>query len=396
MSNVNPLLSGLRNYETPQDYKAALEQFPPAPEEIRKLEPLIRLNEQLFKIEDLFILGESQYRTAETIHRMLTGYYRSLMPWTSIHISKYYNKQLQGYTKPIGSIIQGQPGVGKSVAIHRALCQYPQVIEHHDFPHFKGKYLQVVWFSVSIRSHSRKGFVTELAQAWNGVFLRHDPETPAPIPQSEINKANTDQLFSLFLTSALVHNLGLIHIDEIQTLFSIVKGKKSANIKSVEDLSVKDDITMGKILGMFNTGIPIIISCTSDGAEGLSFRGAISQRLGLNCIQFDRFKDSKSSSYKQFLKQLMHYQYIDLPILVTDSLESQLHQLTAGIPRVMVMLFIETQKKALMMGKRSLDPTDFISVYKDFSEDMKKTIIALHNKDKRFLNTKPDYRFERL
>lgn len=395
MSNFNPLLSGIKTYIDPKDFKAALEQYPPSPDFVRKLPYQERASEYIEQIDNLFILGPSQYRTAEMIQRMITSYYRSLTPSDSKHIERYYHNKVSGHTKTIAGLIQGQPGLGKSMAIQYSLFKYPQIIAHKEFPHFKGPYLQVVWFSISILSHTRRGFALELAQAWNDVFLRYDPSLPLAIPRDVIDKKNPDEIISSFIHSAINHNLGLIHFDEIQTLFRSANNHDKDK-KTSDDISVRDDITLGKILGIINIGIPVLISCTADGTEGLNKRGSISQRLGSNFVQFDRFKNPSDPFYITFINNLMHYQYTDEAMPLNKRIYEQFHVLTAGIPRIMVNCFMTAQRRALQMSKRSLDYDDLLNAHLSMSDDIKNIIRALHNNDQKFLRRKPDYRYEKL
>ncbi len=152
------------------------------------------------------------------------------------------------------------------------------------------------------------------------------------------------------------------------------------------------DKTLGKILGLFNTGIPILVSCTPDGTKGLSQRFAISQRVGTNTMRIDRLSPDDHQLLR-FLQELWTYQYTDEDMPFEQTLTELIYEWTAGIPRIIVGCFINAQRQALIMQKKKMDMDDLTLAFKNLSLDIKDTITAIHNNDHRYLSGKPDCRF---
>ena len=73
-----------------------------------------------------------------------------------------------------------------------------------------------------------------------------------------------------------------------------------------------------------------------------------------------------------------------------------MYEISAGIPRIISNCFMESQKQALVLGLTSISNDILLNVYHGFSDDLKMTIMAIHNKDLKFLSTKPDYKYEKF
>lgn len=382
MNEANLLTSKLPLLASPQAIASFLEFYPPSPEEFRYLSLEERLHGPFSRINDIFIVGKPQYKTAKLIRDMIYRYYQDRNPSDPSHISGYYKSS--HYIESIAGVIDGIAGAGKSQAIAKALGIFPQVITHEQFPHFSGEYHQIVWFSMTVRSVSKKGFARDLAYAWNDVFGRHGLD--APISEYDINTASMDRLIDLFIQSAIRHNLGFIHLDEVNNLFEM-KGKAAQ-----QKLAGKNDELNRKILGLLNFGIPVLFSCTPDGTQGLSSREAISQRIGLNHIRFDRFKPDDEYFY-HFLKQLMKYQYTDEALELTPEIATLVYRHTAGIPRIVSNCLIAAQKSALEHRKQRMEVSDLASCFSALSPNIRTTIQALHNEDWTRLSEKADMAF---
>ena len=204
-NNTNILLSKLPKYDNLKSLISALEYLPNIPNNSLIGTEISQASSIVNQINDIYLVGPSQMQTAISIYMLITNYYSGIDVNSPKHINKYYRFSPQGDISHQAGLVQGQPGVGKTKSILKTLSLFPQVIQHDTFPHFRGSYLQVVWFSVSIKSHTRKGFAIELAEAWNNIFLRHDPNCIPPISQSIISKGNTDEIFRIFIQSAINH-----------------------------------------------------------------------------------------------------------------------------------------------------------------------------------------------
>lgn len=382
----NPLLAGLNSFTDPKSIIQLLDDNPLPREEALKFSPFDRANMLVDKIEQIFVTMPKHIQLTYMINDMLYQYYSNIDPFSPEHIMKYYGSNRPKQT--IAGLVEGYPGVGKTKYIARLLSSIPQVIQHESFPHFIGPYNQIVWFSISITADSKKGFYRELAHAWNALIKQYCPESKPPISEEVINKGTGDQIFSKFLTSAINHNIGLIHFDEMQNLFSLKS--RSPKLSNSKTDVIKDTVLLGNILGLFNTGIPILISCTPDGTRGLEKKGAVLQRTGSNFIRMD-YLNANDKEYKRFVQKLFEYQYTDQILELTNEVYETLFKLGAGVPRLIVRIFIDSQKNALRNGNEKIELRDMKYVVRNFSPTLKKLIQAIHNNDRNFLDTLTDY-----
>lgn len=382
----NQLITGLLLIGNPKEIIHLLDSSTLSREEALKHPPLIRASLLVDKIEQIFIAMPIHIQMTYMINDMLCQYYSSTDPSSPEHIMRYYgNSRL----KPtIAALIEGYPGVGKTKFISKLLSSIPQVVTHENFPHFMGPYKQVVWFSISITADSKKGFYRELANAWNALIKQNSPNLQQPISNEVINKGTGDLIFEKFLTSAINHNIGLIHFDEIQNLFGLKSRFANQSYKKTE--VIKDTALLGNILGLFNTGIPILISCTPDGTRGLEKKGAVIQRTGSNFIRMD-YMQAKEKDCRRYVEKLFEYQYTDQQLEFNEEIYQTLVKLGAGVPRLIMRIFLDSQKNALRNGKAKIDLNDMKLIVKRFSPTLKKLIQAIHNGDRNYLDTLTDY-----
>lgn len=256
--------------------------------------------------------------------------------WRDLHHPGTY---LVPRTAP-GATVVGLPGVGKSITCATILSKcYPQVIDHDNFPNAEGTVKQVVWLSVEApHSGKARDFVDNLMEAWNTAieqarFQRRSNSTSRR-PTSDLNE---------WLQVAKSGFLGVLHIDEVQNLFQLssAASRKSSNHK--RELRIVEDDLLKWLLNLSNSGqIPVLYSGTPDGLDALAKRFSNAQRsTSMGYHQIPTFNQQSLSAFKNhFLIYLFAYQYTEQQIELTDELASLILELSAGIPRIVIGLWI--------------------------------------------------------
>lgn len=264
----------------------------------------------------------------------------------------------------IASALVGIPGVGKSKLIAIILSYYPQIIKHINFPNILNEHYQMVWQSVEVPGSGKSAdFSLELMRKWDESLKVYDDSIPLKFTKTiASSKRDGGTMFDEWLQAAKSHFLGLLHLDEVQNFFDIpsLKQRQMAKKTGKIEPKIKDDKLLKNILNLTNSGIPILISGTPDGIDFITKRFSTSQRLstfGYNELM--RYESKDDREYQIFLNQLMKYQYVKNPLTNVDDLASLLLQLTGGIKRLIISLWIEAHKCAYSREQDNLLLEDF-------------------------------------
>lgn len=303
----------------------------------------------LMKVRDLHIPTPIERQLLQTVDLMVRSSYsyrdpRQASTWASI------SGESEGMgirlSKATAAAVEGLSGVGKTEACLRSLHSLgPQVIQHDSFPQLVGAFKQVVWLSVEVPASGRSSdFARSLMFAW-------DEATGGHRFTASLDRSRSDGQRSLdeFRQVAKAGFLGILHLDEIQNLFKSRPLKERQRRAGADrgELSIVEDQTLKWILSLTNSGqIPLLVSGTPDGMGALTKRFSTAQRFNTaGYFQLERFTDAQSPQYRKFfLKALEQYQYVNTRISIDDFLAELLLTLTAGIPRILVALWIAAHR----------------------------------------------------
>jgi hypothetical protein len=239
--------------------------------------------------------------------------------------------QVTGRTTAPSMIVQGPSGTGKTTEIRHALWCIPQVIEHHNYKGRQYRQDQLVWISIDLPSTPS---IKALALNF---FLAVDTALGLTSYYKEWSKKGRSSVDSHLIGMrqvALTHELGLMHIDELQFM---LKYAKSANSPSLQILEA-----------LFNKlGIPLVLSCTTQGlalfdssnTENTLLPDFTTTRRMLNDREFKFDVYTAKSSH---FKKLYHAFFPDFLQWPGDNLGEdfflKFHYLTCGLPAVMSRL----------------------------------------------------------
>ncbi len=223
-------------------------------------------------------------------------------------------------------LISGYSGTGKTTSIRAALSLIPQVIEHETFDNKPFRQDQLVWvsFDLPATSSSKALALNFFAAVDNTLGTNYYSEWKDKGHRSVERHLGQMQLI------AVTHHLGLVHIDEIQFMLKYSKQKDSPSFNIIEALFNK-------------LGIPIVLSCTSQGRESLladhkraDFTTA-RRMLNNREFQFSTYR-IKDRFFNEMFDALFASELCSSEAAPSNDFREKFHYLSCGLPAVMARL----------------------------------------------------------
>lgn len=382
----NILIEGLGPLRSRAQVMQGLTSLPPIPKSMADIPPHIALH-LIMALRDFHWPSIEDPRVHETIDLMVRKNYSYLDPssaqaWACV--SGQNSGPWKGRPPTFAAGVVGYSGTGKTDTISRCLSSYPQVIHHATFPRLVGSHKQLVYLSVDIPA---SGKLVDLAADLMRATDRATGESRFAI---ELARERHDgmKMLGTWLQVASAHFLGILHLDEIQNLFKLAtlkqrRGKTSAG-NQVPELSIIEDQFLKWLLTLINTWqIPLLVSGTPDGMGALTRRLSTSERISTSGFHhFRHFEDANDPLFrKYFLHALGKYQYVQRKLPVDDELAKTVHELTGGVQRLIVALWICAQRVALDRNKGDLQLTDFRQAANTYLAPVGPAVAALTSKD---------------
>ena len=256
------------------------------------------------------------------------------------------NVHLAGRTTASSLIVHGLSGVGKTTEIRAALSCITQVIEHHQYNGHHYRQDQLVWISIDLPSTPS---IKALALNF---FLAVDNALGCTNYYEEWSKksnASVDRHLNAMRQVAIVHELGLVHIDELQFMLKYAKSKDSPTLQTLEALFNK-------------IGIPIILSCTT---QGLALFDMCSSPMGLmqdmtttrrmlNDREYKFDVHKITSPYFKRLFDALFPKFLLWPgTTLNEEFFHKFHLLSCGLPAIMTRLAHMYHETHLQLRARS-------------------------------------------
>lgn len=381
----NQLVTVLGPLRSRAQVTQALTELPKRPTVTGSTPAHIALHE-LMCVRDLHLPRLVEVQLHETLELMIRQNYRYLNPadpmtWSIIGGEPGHRPVRAA---EFAGAVVGHSGTGKSQAILRCLNTYPrQVVLHETFPRMVGPHMQVVWLSVNVPAGGRSTDLAErLGEEWNRV-------TGTNRFESFLGRGRRNGMSMLeeWRQVASAHFLGVLHLDEIQNLFKLSALKKRSKRQGMEDvpeLSIVEDQVLKWILTLMNTWhIPLLVSGTPDGINAIMRRLSNAQRFVSSGYHvFQRFTVEDIPLFrKSFLDPLAHYQYVAQRLEMDDNFARLVLELTAGIPRLIIALWISAHRVALERNKGDLLHADFRKAAASFLAPVRPAVAALNSGD---------------
>ncbi len=361
--------------------------LPEIPGQLDGIPKHIRLH-QLMVIRDLHIPPTIEAQLLQSIDLMVRQGYRYRDPrfattWTAVSgEARHSNAPLP---QAFAAAVEGISGVGKTQACLRCLNYFQrQTVDHESFPKLVGGLQQVVRLSVEVPpSGKASDLARSLMDAWQLAtgsrrFEYWLSKDRIPDPMRALDE---------WRQVAVSHFLGVLHLDEIQNLFKLksLKQRTSRQGKTeAPELSIQEDQVLRWLLYLTNSGqIPILFSGTPDGIGALTKRLSTLERLNTAGYHaFEPFTDAMASDFrKTFLPQLGQYQYVQNRLAVDDNLARLLIELTGGIHRIMIALWVAAHRVAFERQDDSLRLQDFTVAAATWLAPVAPAVAAIRSKD---------------
>lgn len=374
------------------DREKVLEQLislPPRPKDCSELPRHIRLH-HLMTLRDLFIPTLESGRVAETIDLMIRQGYRYRDPrlpgtWSLLHDESGSGGRPRA--PATAAVVVGHSGVGKSETILRALSRYPQVIEHSSFPRIQGRHKQVSWISIDVPASGRGSeLASNLMHAWNEAMSRDNPRSKPRFGQKQMSSSRLwHKALDEWRQVALSHFLGVLHLDEVQNFFRLpsLKSRRAKTASGDRELSIVEDQALRWILSLTNTWqIPLLISGTPDGVGALTRRLSNTQRFvtsGYHHMRF--FEGPECPMFSFFWSEVVKHQWLRQPLENTPELRELVIEFTAGIPRLIIALWIGAQRIAMERPDDALELKDIRAAESHFLAPVRPAVMAIRSRD---------------
>jgi hypothetical protein len=383
----NILVASLGKIPSPEDALASLIHLPPLPVSMQDVPKHVRLH-HLMGVRDLHLPPLVERQLLQTTDMMVRQSYRYRDPrhattWSAVSGEAQRRKTI--LPPAYASAVEGISGVGKTQACLRCLNYFShQTVLHPTFPRVEHGLRQTVWLSVEVPPSGKASHLARaLMEAWQlatggqrfDYWLAKETVVDGMRALDEWRQV------------AVSHFLGVLHLDEVQNLFKLssLKQRKERRVSSdVPDLSIVEDQVLRWLLQLTNSGqIPLLLSGTPDGIGALTRRLSTLERITTAGYHpFEPFTNPASNDFRiTFLGQLAKYQYVKHPIAIDDKVAQLIVELTGGIQRLIIALWIAAHRVAFERKTDDLRLDDFTTAAATWLAPLAPAVSALRAKD---------------
>lgn len=381
----NILTAGLGPLRSRKEVMQCLTELPIPPKSMSGVPAHIALH-LLMELRDFHLPSNEEGRLQETMELMVRPIYRYLDPTaasTWSHVSGEKLKQKRQKAPPFGAACVGHSGTGKTEAISRCLELYPaQVIHHKSFPRVEGGHKQLIYLSAEVPSSGKMIDVAEALMRATDAATGNSRFTGTLARE---RRRDGMQMLNEWQQVAVSHFLGVLHLDEVQNFFklpSLDKRRQRKEMNGVPELSIVEDQCLKGILNLMNTSqFALLFSGTPDGIGALMRRLSNTARIAMSGYHLFNHFENTSDFKKIFLANLGKYQYVEKRIPVDDELASLIIEITGGIQRLIIALWIAAHRVALERNTGDLRLADFKYAADTYLAPVGPAVAALRSKD---------------
>ena len=359
---------------------------PDVPSSMDGISAHIRLH-HLMAVRDFHLPPPIECQLMQTVDLMVRQTYRYRDPKNAATWATISGQHRRGpvlLPTAFAAAVEGISGVGKTQACRRCLLNLPQTIWHESFPRMEGELLQVVWQSVEVPPSGKSGDLARaLMEGWHMSTGRH--RFAHWLSKDKI--ADGMRALDEWRQVSFSHFLGVLHLDEIQNLFklsSLQQRKNRTKVTEAPELSIVEDQLLRWLLQLTNSGqIALLVSGTPDGIGALTKRLSTLERL--NTAGYHAFEplsiDPDPTFSNFFLDRLGRYQYFQNPLPMDENIKRLIMDLTAGVQRIIIALWVAAHRVALDRGSDALRQSDFKLAAETWLAPLAPAISALRSKD---------------
>ena len=293
----------------------------------------------------------------------------------------------------LAAAVVGIPGTGKTTALERALMLKRQVVTHENFPGLVGRVHQLLWIKIDVPGSGKiVDLVESLVRATDLALGTHYTDQIL-----DGRRRSGATLAHEWIAKVGCHFLGVVVLDEIQNLFKIqtkaVRKSAAHNSEERPELRIVDDEALKFLLTLTNTSkIPVIVAGTPEGIDAFSNRMSTSQRLitaGIHTLTHAAAADDHFFMTRLF-PQLIKNQWLPEHLPASDGLRLLLHELSGGILRICIALWVHAHRHAYSRRGTQLRFDDFQHAADNALVTLRPAVLALRSNDPRRLQRYQD------
>lgn len=358
---------------------------PPLPQDAAIVPRHIRLH-MLGSLATLHVPTQEGIKLATSIDFVLRQSYVYRKPEAPETWRRIYDRDHLApdtFSRPLMVSAFGLSGTGKSRAIERTLSLYDQVVVHEKFPYMAGPFKQLVWLKVDVPGSGRSADLADqlmlcLDNTLGTTYFENDLRRP---------RRQGPAMLRAWLQKATAHFLGVLVLDEVQNLFKLPTKKSRQKLdpaRKREPLRIIDDETIKFILTLANTSrIAIVAAGTPDGMAAFSSRFSTAQRMTTGGFHRLMPIDGPNDRYfeKYFLPTLFRYQWFDEKLPITTEFKKLLYEKSAGIPRILMLLWFYAHRCAFERDAKSISIGDFEQALRTYLAPVVPAVNALMSND---------------
>jgi len=363
----NPFIEALPNIFTDKEVARSINLYPSFKEEERLYDANIRFH-MIRRLRNFIQTLGIHIDIQREISGLIRSGYVARNPVSPEYLERLNflyssNNKLIGAEETLRSTAQsysiiGMSGVGKTTAIERTLCMYPQIIVHKEYNNKPLTRTQVVWLKVDCpHDGSIKTLCKTFFKSIDNVLGTNYLE------KFGYNRYSTASMMIEMNALAARHGLGLLVIDEIQHLIN---------------KRVSSDEMLNFLVTLVNTtGVPIVLVGTSKALE--VFEKNFRQARRAEGITWYRMNNDETWQF--FLETMWRYQWLRNYTQLNKELSQTMYDESQGITAIAVNLYMFSQIRAIANGNEKITSSLIKDVSKNELSRTYDMITALKNND---------------
>ncbi|MBD9679440.1 ATP-binding protein [Pseudomonas sp. PDM18] len=359
----NPLIEALPPIKKPIETVRSIINTPELPNEDTALASSVRIH-LLNRINQVIQPFQSHIQIEQSISILIRNGYLGRNPFNATtvrHLHTINQRIHSGFNSTASSgCVFGLSGMGKTTAVTSILKTYPQIITHNKYKDRAFIQKQVVWLKIdSPADGSIKSLCCSFIRALGAALCDEKIVDQARTLRS------TSQLIQTMSQLASTYYLGLLVVDEIQTLNRTRAGRESL---------------LDHLLILINEiGIPILFVGTFSAIRLFDGNLRTTRRMcGMGMIAMDRF-ESTDPEWNGLIEKLWKYQWVHHPIELTDSIKKTIYDLTQGITDLLVKLLISAQYSVIGSRNEEINESVLMKVFENRLSPLKPAMDALRS-----------------
>lgn len=348
----NPFIEALPIWREETEIAELISFFPTADFSDLESKPQTERRAMLKTLDRLYIPNEAATGVAGAMDELIRNAYIARNPLRVEAIAETYDSQdlvhAQGaHDSPIAGMIllEGSSGMGKTRLVRILLSRYPRSIVHTKYKNRTLHRTQVVWVSVEapVGGTLKSLLLQMLAEIDDAAELTNTPQSYA----EEFKGANIPRLIKAVGDAAKAHNLGIMHIDDLQRITEL-RTQRMRVLQFVVQLAnvVK---------------CPVLFTGTPEA--GLGFEESF-EAIRRMCSEGSFAIPRTQRFAMRFADVLFKYQWTPVPIKPERKLLAYLVHLSASVTHVMILLHKEAHRIAIRNGSTSLSAQHYLAAYR--------------------------------